>query len=172
MAKLTKVQGKRFQMPFWSYSKWSWYWLKASTSGRVGSSYAKFLPRDTEWEGSFEVQLIQLTWKTVRQTSDEKTIGQVRKKTLLNKEDIPCSEVTPLREKQLAAGVQEPGYSFQSCVLTWVTKEAGCHLDWFRWMYSVKWTLAYLFSVADNFEVLLLATRPSMGLVPVHELRK
>ena len=26
-----------------------------STSGRVGLSYAKFLPRDTEWEGSFEV---------------------------------------------------------------------------------------------------------------------
>ena len=25
------------------------------TSGRVGLSYAKFLPRDTEWEGSFEV---------------------------------------------------------------------------------------------------------------------
>jgi hypothetical protein len=23
--------------------------------GRVGLSYAKFLPRDTEWEGSFEV---------------------------------------------------------------------------------------------------------------------
>ena len=40
--------------------KWaSWFCIPFHswdfTSGRVGLSYAKFLPRDTEWEGSFEV---------------------------------------------------------------------------------------------------------------------
>jgi len=63
--------------------------------GRVGLSYAKFLPVDKEWEGSFEV----------------------RQKTLLDKENIPCSK--------------DPRFSFQGCVLAWVGRQAGCNLDWF-----------------------------------------
>ena len=31
----------------------------ATSTGRVGLNYAKFLPRDTEWEGSFEVGLLR-----------------------------------------------------------------------------------------------------------------
>ena len=60
-----------------------------STLGRIGLSYAKFLPKDTEWEGSFEVLL------SILQNFDNrlKLVSKVRKKTLLNKEDIACSEV-------------------------------------------------------------------------------
>ena len=63
--------------------------------GRIGLSDLMFLPKNIEWEGSF----------------------QVHQKTLLNKEDNPCSE--------------DPNYSFRNCILTWVAKDAGCHLDWF-----------------------------------------
>ena len=59
------------------------------TSGRVGLSYAKFLPRDTEWEGSFEVPWFIFIFQIKSWSSYKK----VRKKTLLNKDDIPCSEV-------------------------------------------------------------------------------
>ena len=42
----------------------NWPWECIYTKGRVGLSYAKFLPRDTEWEGSFEViWLFILAWK-------------------------------------------------------------------------------------------------------------
>ena len=57
--------------------------------GRVGLSYAKFLPRDTEWEGSFEV-----IWSDHWAWKYTPTVTQVRKKTLLNKDEIACSEVT------------------------------------------------------------------------------
>ena len=40
--------------------------------------------------------------------------------------------VVPLTIFGLLATYQDPNYSFQSCVLSWVAKEAGCHLDWFR----------------------------------------
>ena len=40
--------------------------------------------------------------------------------------------VVPLTICGLIATFQDPNYSFQSCVLSWVAKEAGCHLDWFR----------------------------------------
>ena len=40
--------------------------------------------------------------------------------------------VVPLTIFGLFATFQDPNYSFQSCVLSWVAKEAGCHLDWFR----------------------------------------
>ena len=63
--------------------------------GRIGLSDQMFLPENYEWEGSF----------------------QVRQKTLLNKEDIPCSE--------------DPHYSFRTCILVWVARTAGCYLDWF-----------------------------------------
>ena len=63
--------------------------------GRIGLSDQMFLPKNIEWEGSF----------------------QVRRKTLINKKDNPCSE--------------DPNYSFRDCILTWVAKDAGCHLDWF-----------------------------------------
>ena len=57
-------------------------------------------------------------------------VAQVRERTLLRKEDYACSEVNscswPLSQSQ------DPNYSFQTCVLSWVVKEAGCHLDWFR----------------------------------------
>ena len=56
--------------------------------GRIGLSYAKFLPKDTEWEGSFEVLLILHNFN-----QRLKLVSKVRKKTLLNKEDIACSEV-------------------------------------------------------------------------------
>ena len=67
--------------------KW-WEWRTKFTSGRVGLSYAKFLPRDTEWEGSFEVP-----WLFRFQIKSQNSYKKVRKKTLLNKDDIPCSEV-------------------------------------------------------------------------------
>lgn len=62
---------------------------------RIGLSKELFLPKNTQFEGSF----------------------QVRQKTLINKDDSPCSE--------------DPNYSFQSCIFKWVAKDAGCHLDWF-----------------------------------------
>jgi hypothetical protein len=27
--------------------------------------------------------------------------------------------------------IQDPNYSFRDCVLNWVARDAGCHLDWF-----------------------------------------
>ena len=41
----------------------------------------------------------------------------MRQKTLINKDENPCSE--------------DPNYSFRTCILTWVARDAGCHLDWF-----------------------------------------
>lgn len=41
----------------------------------------------------------------------------MKQKTLLNKDDSPCE--------------LDPTYSFQKCVLSWVSKTSGCHLDWF-----------------------------------------
>ena len=63
--------------------------------GRIGLSYAKFLPKDTEWEGSFEVLLMILQNFLLKPSRFNlpKLVSKVRKKTLLNKEDIACSEV-------------------------------------------------------------------------------
>ena len=36
------------------------FYLQCCILGRIGLSYAKFLPKDTEWEGSFEVLLMIL----------------------------------------------------------------------------------------------------------------
>ena len=69
-------------------------------------------------------------------TQTIKTIKQVRKKTLLNKEEIACSEVFCLPS---LFWIQDPNYSFQSCVLSWVAKKAGCHLDWFRSPFLFSW---------------------------------
>ncbi|XP_023331127.1 uncharacterized protein LOC111703419 [Eurytemora carolleeae] len=63
--------------------------------GRIGLSDELFLPKDIEWEGTF----------------------QMKQKTLINKKENPCSE--------------DPEYSFRDCVMRWVSKNTGCHLDWF-----------------------------------------
>ena len=62
---------------------------------RIGLSKELFLPKNTYFEGSFEI----------------------RQKTLINKPNQRCSE--------------DPNYSFQDCIFTWVAKAAGCSLDWF-----------------------------------------
>ena len=40
----------------------------------------------------------------------------MNQKTLINKESIKCED--------------DPDYSFQQCVFSWVSQTAGCHLDW------------------------------------------
>ena len=99
-------------------------------SGRIGLSDVMFLPKNTEWEGSFKMQKKILLNRSISLSvlppplspqSSSSPSPSPSPPSLSNcsfSENNPCSE--------------DPEYSFRACVSIWVARKAGCHLDWFR----------------------------------------
>ena len=127
-------------------------------SGRVGLSYAKFLPKDTEWEGSFEV-----FW-SIYQAKKHILFAQVRKKTLLNKEEIACSEVIPLPSH---SSVLIPGSKlFLSILCAELGGQRG-RLSLGLVQVSISEQSGKRWHISYNLAV----TLPSTGSIPVHGSR-
>ena len=59
-----------------------------------------------------QIELIHLGAKTQWEGS-----FTVRQKTSINRDHFPC--------------VEDPGYSYTSCMFNYISTVAGCHLDWF-----------------------------------------